>query len=71
MHTSPSSWFTDEERAGLPDFGRVYDAHYFALGDAAVEKMRDKPEFDQLLSSLSFLSEGNSRSCPPSEMLAA
>ena len=52
MHTSQSSWFTDEELAGLPSFWRVYDAHYFALSDLAVEKMRDKPEFAQLLSSM-------------------
>ncbi|MDP2274191.1 MAG: response regulator [Archangium sp.] len=53
MHTPQPSWFTQEELAGLPDFWRVYDAHYFSLGQTAVEKMRGEPHFAVLLGSMS------------------
>ena len=52
MHTSPLSWFTPEERAGLADFWLVSDAHSESLGDAVVTQMRNEPQFALLLSSM-------------------
>lgn len=46
-------WFSDEERAGLEDFWRVYGANLDALDDAAMASALEDPRFGAIVRNLS------------------
>lgn len=53
MHSPQSSWFSEEEAAGLPDFARVYDEHFWAISESVLTLMRKDPSFAVLLEGMS------------------
>ena len=52
MTTDLPAWFSAEEAAGLPDFWRVYEAHYEALNESALRAMRAEPRLAALLATI-------------------
>ncbi len=47
------AWFSQDEKAGLADFWRVYDEHHDALNDAALAFAREDAQFGRTVAAMS------------------